>query len=220
MGWRFLREIATSIPLYDIHQTRLDDFNISACHVSKRGQLEVAAICAYNETTLMLASATPRDRLMARLHMRSRTLLAHTLKMYIQTALVIDERGIPLFVCLDPITDGLAQGGVIVVGAIELIRQSAEQTVSISECRCGVQPKSTELLVELLSVFARIGKRLFAGKHPRKEGREKRCDQHTGLRASTARGRIGMMWINKRRCSPCPCSSLLVKFVLQGDGWG
>ena len=107
--------------------------------------------------------------------------------MYVQPALVIDERGIPLFVCLDPVTDGLAQGGVIVVGAIELIRQGAEQAVSISECRCGVQPKSPELLIERLSVFARIGKRLWTGKHPRKEGREKRCDQHMGLRAGTAR---------------------------------
>lgn len=65
-----------------------------------------------------------------------------------------------MFVGLYPVADGLSQGSVVVIGAVELIRQGAEEAIPVAKRRCGVQSQRTELFVQLLGVFAWISKRL------------------------------------------------------------
>ena len=82
-----------------------------------------------------------------------RTWSAHAAQVDVETALVLDEGGIALLSRRNPVAYLLAQLQVVVLGAVELVGEGAEEAVAVADGVGGIETQSVELLVQLLGVL-------------------------------------------------------------------
>lgn len=77
-----------------------------------------------------------------------RTVLSHAPQMLLKAPLVLYEGLIPRLVFFDPVADCLTQVGVFGGGAVELIRESPKEAVTIADGVRSIETQGTELVRE------------------------------------------------------------------------
>lgn len=73
--------------------------------------------------------------------------------MDVEAALVIDKGGIALWASRNPIADVFAQSKVVVLSAVELVGERAEETVAVADGVGCIEAQGVELLVQELCVL-------------------------------------------------------------------
>jgi hypothetical protein len=77
-----------------------------------------------------------------------------------ETTLVLAERLIADFVCLNPVAYISSETEVMRGCAVELVREGAKETVAITEGGGCIETEGTELVGQELVIFGRVGEDL------------------------------------------------------------